>query len=218
MNILGFAGSLSCNHKADEETESAMDNPLTDLPWLKTIVDELTLVSQDYQLNIAIYQCLYGDRQTGFLIVGRGDVSPFYNYNGELLCAMGGVAGDTCPELKIDHTKKILIWEIENGFINGVCEFVNPLEDLFWLKKIVEEFTAYSDLIAKRHFKIYQCSYMEEKNKKTGFIVTPICVDCGESTAMLYSCSGLKICNMSGTGVCDKYNIISQTLIWEINN
>jgi len=90
-----------------------VENPLTDLPWLKDKVDEITLLFQDDPLHIAIYQCTYDDGKTGFLI-DQGNIKPFYNCNGEILCTMGGFAGEDCPELKIDFESKKLIWEINN--------------------------------------------------------------------------------------------------------
>jgi hypothetical protein len=87
-----------------------VENPLTDLPWLKAIVDEIVLAIQNGNpLSVSIYQCVYGDSETGFL-VDTGNMKPFYNYNGEILCIMGGFAGATCSELNI--VSKILIWEI----------------------------------------------------------------------------------------------------------
>ncbi|MDR2556295.1 MAG: hypothetical protein LBC49_01115 [Bacteroidales bacterium] len=86
-----------------------VDNPLTDLPWLKAIVDEIVLdVKNGNPLSVSIYQCIYGSNETGFL-VEIGNMNPFYNCSGEILCIMGGVAGETCPELNI--VKEKLIWE-----------------------------------------------------------------------------------------------------------
>jgi len=195
-----------------------VNHPLPDLPWLKAKVDEITLLSQSNSMRIAIYQCTYGDGNTGFLI-DQGNIKPFYNYNGDVLCTMGGAVGETCSELNIDFENKQLIWRVENGFVNGICEFDNPLEDLLWLREIVEELTIYSNSVAKRHFMIYQCTYTEEGGRKVGFIVTPLCVDCRDGTAMLYRCTGTKICSMGGTagaGACDHFNIANKKLIWEI--
>jgi len=89
------------------------ENPLTDLSWLKDKVDEITLLFQGNSLHIAIYQCTYGDGETGFLL-DQGNLKPFYNCNGVILCTMGGFMGETCPGLKIDLENKKLIWEINN--------------------------------------------------------------------------------------------------------
>jgi len=88
-----------------QESACIFDNPLTDLPWLKARIDEL----QGSSFPIAIYQCVYGNEETGFLEV-KGDSGFFYNCNGDLLCIIGGWAGETCSELNIDLENKVLIW------------------------------------------------------------------------------------------------------------
>jgi len=97
-----------------------VDNPLTDLPWLKAKVDEITLLFQSNPLHIAIYQCTYGNGQTGFL-EDRGNVAFFYNCEGETLCIMGGEAGETCSELNI--VRKELIWETNYPIEIPVTEY-----------------------------------------------------------------------------------------------
>ena len=88
------------------------DNPLTDLPWLKEKIDEFNLLAQESQsISIAIYQCKYGSEEIGFL-VDEGNIKPFYNCKGEILCIMGGDAGETCSELNI--VEQELIWKINN--------------------------------------------------------------------------------------------------------
>jgi len=87
------------------------EKPLENLSWLVKKIDELTLLAQGTPLHIVIYQCTYGNGQTGFL-VDEGNTKPFYNCNGEVLCIMGGFAGETCSELNIVDEE--LIWEINN--------------------------------------------------------------------------------------------------------
>ena len=83
-------------------------DPLADLPWLKDKIDEITLLIQDKPTRISVYQCSYGDGKIGFL-EDRGNVAFFYSCAGEILCIMGGVAGETCAELNIVDRK--LIWD-----------------------------------------------------------------------------------------------------------
>ncbi|MDR1740072.1 MAG: hypothetical protein LBR45_04880 [Bacteroidales bacterium] len=86
----------------------AFDNPLTDLLWLKDVVNEINLTIQNgTPLSVSIYQCIYGNDETGFL-VDQGNMKPFYNCNGEILCIMGGYAGETCSELGIINMELIL--------------------------------------------------------------------------------------------------------------
>jgi hypothetical protein len=86
-----------------------VNNPLTGLPWLKTLIDEIIT---DYQngnpIDIKIYQCVYGDNEIGFL-VDNGNIKPFYNCDGEILCIMDGVAEETCSWLNIISEE--LIWD-----------------------------------------------------------------------------------------------------------
>ena len=111
--VSSFSG---CENKAPNETPNesvcGVENPLVNLPWLRDKVAEITLLSQQGNpLHIAVYQCIYGNDETGFLI-DEGNMKPFYNCNGDILCIMGGVAGETCSELNI--TNQELIWEINN--------------------------------------------------------------------------------------------------------
>jgi len=96
------------NYKAEE---CKFENPLTDLPWLKAKIDEITLLFQSNPMQVAIYKCIYGDEQTGFL-EDRGNVGFFYNCEGETLCILGGFAGENCSELNIISQE--LIWNINN--------------------------------------------------------------------------------------------------------
>jgi len=109
VNLFVFFG---CSKSEKQCKVCNIDNPLTDLPWLKAQVDEIELNVQDGNpIRVSIYQCVYGNKETGFL-VDIGNTKPFYNCNGEVLCTMGGFMGETCSELNI-VTKK-LIWEINN--------------------------------------------------------------------------------------------------------
>jgi|GEM_PF-1844074 len=80
------------------------DNPLTDIPWMKELIHEINQENGE----VIIYQCTYGEEQTGFL-EDRGNIAFFYNCKGETLCIMGGDAGETCSALNIVCKK--LIWE-----------------------------------------------------------------------------------------------------------
>ena len=96
----------------NENYPNKFGNPLTDLPWLKSKVEEITLIIQSGNpLSVSIYQCIYGNNEIGFLI-DEGNMKPFYNCSGDILCIMGGFAGETCLELNIISEE--LIWEINN--------------------------------------------------------------------------------------------------------
>ena len=90
------------------------DNPLTDLPWLKDIID----VWKQNGWHSIIYQCTYKDG-IGFLMepcVGCPDVGyNFVNCEGVVLCSGGGFLGkDNCSEFNIDFENRKLILEINN--------------------------------------------------------------------------------------------------------
>ena len=216
-----------------KEKVCEVDNPLTDLPWLKALIDENVRLAQEgkypttyiYQCT---YDCTYDSGNIGFLEY-RGEIVILYNCEGKSLGLMGGVVGQPFPSgLKVDWVNQKLLWKVENGVINDVCYFNNPLEDLPWLKKIVEEFTTYSNTVKKRHCTIYQCTYIDtlfgmNKEEQIGFIVSPICADCrGDNTAMLYNCNNGKLCSTDDIKVgfpsCDGItNIDKKKIIWEIN-
>jgi hypothetical protein len=244
--IMLIFGILSCSNASDEAVEQEekpeeieeveeieeiedpdlpcenkicnVDNPLTDLAWMKEMFDK-NIVSAS-----KIYQCTYKDG-IGFIFL-TGSMGFFYNCAGEMLCILGGSIGATCPDLNIDIENKKLIWWQENGFEYGICEFDNPLENLLWLTRIVEELTVYSNVFGKRHFRIYECTYIEEGDEKVGFIVTPRCfrswdnLECYDNHSTMYRCTGRVICSTmwSGADDCNNFDITNKKLIWEINN
>ena len=120
-----------------------IENPLIDLPWLKAKVDEITsTVDNGNPPSVSIHQCIYGDNETGFLI-DEGNLKPFYNWDGEVLCIMGGFVGETCPELHI--VSKKLIWKSDKDNIYGtysfsVCGVNDPLQNIEWLRECCKSF------------------------------------------------------------------------------
>ena len=103
----------SCSENNPKEQVCNVDNPLTDLLWLKEIIDEIK--GNTEAESFKVYQCTY-KYGTGFLIeVG---VVNTYNYRYSLrncegisICGYGGFIGDTCGEFNIDFDNKKLIWE-----------------------------------------------------------------------------------------------------------
>ena len=186
-------------------------DPLTDLPWLKDKIDELTLLFQGNPTRVFVYQCLYGDGETGFL-EDRGNVAFFYSCEGEMLCIMGGFTGSTCPEFNIDHESKTLIWDSKE--VVAPCEFNNPLTDLSWLKAYIKDFEKYVEEGTMQHVRIYQCSY----KYGTGFLFE-LHAENPKFGYMLRSCAGTPFCaEYSTTDSCEEYDVDygSKKLIWEI--
>ena len=93
------------------------DNPLTDLPWLKELVERAEKNAESgFMRHARIYQCAY-ESGIGFLLemcVGCPDAGySFRNCKGEVLCGGGGYSGeDNCSEFNIDFENRKLIWEI----------------------------------------------------------------------------------------------------------
>jgi hypothetical protein len=112
------------NELKEEEKEKICDveNPLTDLLWLKEITDgfELDTKVWGYAMRARIYQCTYKDG-IGFLLemcVGCSN-NPFYpeysfrNCEGVVLCEEGRRYSEenNCTEFNIDFQNKKLIWD-----------------------------------------------------------------------------------------------------------
>jgi hypothetical protein len=110
---LNFCHVLNNNNlNKDEIPTCIFDDPLTDLPWLKEKIDEVyQLINEGLKPSVKIYQCTYDNDKIGFL-EDLGNVSFIYDCEGNVLCIMGGDAGETCEELAIDFANKRLIWEI----------------------------------------------------------------------------------------------------------
>ena len=106
-----------------------VDNPLTDLPWLKAIVDGFEEEAEPIYKHARIYRCNYKGG-TGFLLemcVGCPDDGyTLVNCEGESLCVWE-FAGSPCSELNIDFENKKLIWE---KIINTANIDFSNIEDL----------------------------------------------------------------------------------------
>ncbi|MCL2131602.1 MAG: hypothetical protein FWH36_03990 [Lentimicrobiaceae bacterium] len=185
----------------------AFENPLTDLLWLKEIVDEIPSDNGD----ITIHQCNYRDG-IGFLLnwcVNCSDQSwKLMSCKGESLCGIGGFATLSCPEYKVDMLNATLIW-VHNS--SDSCVFEDPFE-LPWLESEVLRLSHLdpSVNVSPLSVSIYQCIY---GNGKTGFLI-----DNGNSSPF-YSCNGKLLCMMGGitNEECSHLNIVSKELIWQIN-
>ena len=116
MCLMGAA----CKENEEKGKTPDFENPLTDLPWLKGIVDEFEKDAEamGYNSHARIYQCAYRDG-IGFLLEMCVDCPDagysFRSCEGVVLCGGGGHSGeDNCSEFDIDIENKKLIWEINN--------------------------------------------------------------------------------------------------------
>ena len=112
------SSSIKDRDTNDMNNSCEFDNPLTDLPWLKEIVDGIEKDAEaGYKQHARIYQCTYTDG-TGFLLelhIGYPDSGYWLkSCKGESLCIMWGHAGDPCTKYNVDFENKNLIWEINN--------------------------------------------------------------------------------------------------------
>jgi len=109
--VVALSTTIGCERSETLPKACDFENSLSDLPWLKAKIDEFTLLLQkNPTISVSVYQCVYGNGETGFLI-NENNTKTFYNCNGEILCLMGGFAGETCSELNI--VSEELIWEIK---------------------------------------------------------------------------------------------------------
>jgi hypothetical protein len=94
-----------------EETTCKFENPLTDLLWLKELVDKL----DSTRTKIHQYTYKYG---IGFLVampVGTDDcLGSFKNCEGKTICYTTGLMGFTCTEFEIDFESRKFIWGIND--------------------------------------------------------------------------------------------------------
>jgi hypothetical protein len=195
----GTDNSNSTREAEELAIPCSFENPLTDLPWLKEMIEEFESYEKMPETlpgsieNIRIYQCTYKGG-IGFLLSeceGCPDgASWLLNCEGEKLCMMGGIAGFTCPEFEIDPESEKLIWRINMDPTNP-CDFGDPLIDLLWLKKRVNEITSQAQAASLSITTyIYQCTYGDGK---TGFIE-----DQG-NIAIVYNCEGETLCILGGS-------------------
>ena len=107
---------VMCLCSCEKRKVCNVEDPLTELPWLKKVIDifEEDAVWFGANPQAKIYQCKYKDG-TGFLLemcVGCPDAGySFVNCEGKGLCGGGGFAGgDNCSKFKIKDKNKKLIW------------------------------------------------------------------------------------------------------------
>lgn len=114
--LTGFLVSCDKDEKEDRPNICGVENPLTDLEWLKDLI-------QTYEENaenghkVRIYQSTYGNNQTCFIIEPcSGCPDAGYNVvlcDGTNLCYGGTlVEPNTCEGLNIDYENQKLIYEL----------------------------------------------------------------------------------------------------------
>jgi hypothetical protein len=176
-----------------------VDNPLTDLPWLKEIVDNA--------LFGRIYQCTYEDTVGFFFFFYKFSTYSLKNCEGITVCYVRDIGGSHggCSGANIDFNSRKLIW------VNPiVCHFDNPLTDLPWLK----EFTDTYPTLYTKTVRIYQCNYIDG----IGFLIDY--VDSDYSILKDCQCRTEYDSRYSKGKECEELNIDfeNKVLIWEYIN
>jgi hypothetical protein len=146
-----------------EQVYCYVDNPLTDLLWLK----EKIVQYEASGFYTRIYQCTYKDG-IGFWDA-MGSASYFYDCAGEMICIVGGSVGNTCPELEIDFENRKLIWE--NSRVTPCVEFDDPLTDIPWLVARVRSYREDVEAGLRKNVRIYQCTFSDNLKEGIGFLV-----------------------------------------------
>ena len=169
------------NRALIREEPCDFNNPLTDLPWLKEIVDAAEAGATEY---LRIYQCDYRDG-IGFLMELFSEASEFEysfrNCKGVVLCEDEGIA---CPKLNINFENKELMWE-------RACYFINPLTDLPWLKEFIENTEVEPTY---KGIKISQYNYKDG----IGFWIEYCCYPCFEYSGEFRNFEGEILVNFYG--------------------
>jgi hypothetical protein len=202
--LLGLAGGLThCEKIEDKEVICDVENPLTDLPWLKEKIAQYE-ASGFYS---RIYQCTY-KHGIGFLDIA-GSMNFFYNCAGEVICILGGFAGNTCPELEIDFENKKLIWEASR--ITPCIEFEDPIRDIPWLAVRVREMMEDVEAGLVKNARIYQCVFSDGIREGIGFLTRWD----GSPGYRLINCTGTPLC--WSDDLCSDFTIDfeNKKLIWE---
>ena len=110
---------VCCDKPENPNPSCKFGDPLTDLPWLKTIVDEFEKDAEIFGHNphARVYQCMYKDG-IGFLLEMCVDCPgagySFWDCKGVILCS----SENNCSKFNIDTKNRKLIWEKNSIIIN----------------------------------------------------------------------------------------------------
>ncbi|KWW26919.1 MAG: hypothetical protein AUK63_2478 [bacterium P3] len=105
---------LACGKEKEQAAECTfchVENPLTDLEWLKEIVEEINSIPL---VPRSIYTCIYLSGTEGF-IISECDNCPdagewLYDCSGNRLCLIGGLDGERGTAYDIDWDTKETIY------------------------------------------------------------------------------------------------------------
>lgn len=112
LAVVGMFSVSSCEKEKEtcSECHCQVENPLTDLGWLK---DKLAEYDNSYSLRIKVYTCKYQTNKDGFFFeeVEMSDGQQYlYDCKGNLLCTTGGISGRLDDVYNVDYNSFQLIY------------------------------------------------------------------------------------------------------------
>ncbi|HNZ81627.1 MAG: DUF6970 domain-containing protein [Bacteroidales bacterium] len=208
--LIIFLSLFSCDKKNTTLNDQfcKVDDPMNELVWLKSIIAEAVN-------PITIHSCSYKNHE-GFLVdfcVNCPDgLVVFFDCDSNVLCEFGGIDGrNTCPDFELEVMNKELIYGDTIAANNNdlFCNVNNPLEELNWLKQLVND-NKENEVRAE----IYKCIY----DSTEGFIID-LCVQCPDGLVEFRDCTGNILCEFGGFDgrvTCPDFElkIIKKELIW----
>jgi len=184
-----------------------VENPLTDLPWLKEMIDTY----KDFR-NAKIYMTTYRDG-TIFMEIGTFGSADnrFYNCTGEEICTNSSVI--RCdPELNIDRENMKPIWD---SALLQPCVFDDPLMDLPWLVQWVDDRRRRVEEGWWKYARLYQCTFREGNIDptivRTGFLEES---NITSGYTLLYCSGGASVCAIRSPG----YNCTDENVDVDVEN
>ncbi|MCH3924438.1 MAG: hypothetical protein LKE30_05935 [Bacteroidales bacterium] len=115
IGLVAITGTTlsSCKDKDDDEKcqVCGVDNPLTDILWLKKYKTEMDTSTT----KARIYTCTYQTNKQGFLIENCIDCPDagvmLMDCEGNNLCVLNGITGNNCQEYSIDTNSIQIIYQ-----------------------------------------------------------------------------------------------------------
>lgn len=112
LAVVGMFSVSSCEKGKEtcSECHCQVENPLTDLGWLK---DKLAEYDNSYSLRIKVYTCKYQTNKDGFFfeeVEVRDGQQYLYDCKGNLLCTTGGISGRLDDVYNVDYNSFQLIY------------------------------------------------------------------------------------------------------------
>lgn len=169
-------------------------NPLSELSWLKKIVDNS---QNEHSGEIKIFKCIYNNQES-FLInlcwQCPDSSTKLYDCQGNVICDYGSFQQKIMyPDFGKNLTEMSLIYSdsiVQEYFDSNFCQVNNSLTDLPWLKKMTQG--QKNDYIL--NMIICECLY----DRQEGFLISYVSSNSADSYAQFCDCSGNVLCHFGG--------------------